>query len=133
MTERIDGCWWCHGPVVRQRTGRWRKYCSHSCRQRAYEQRKLNRAADWVAFGERCLDHVQGRLDSLEATWRPLIDSATSEDARALWSDLLDARYPIARAQAHDVGVCPRPDRPVWRDIGDGRWGRTRRFAERGT
>ncbi|MCK7676495.1 hypothetical protein M0E84_00330 [Corynebacterium sp. CCM 9186] len=39
MARRQATCQWCQGPVPEQGRGRPRKYCSHSCRQRAYEQR----------------------------------------------------------------------------------------------
>ncbi|MEZ2121358.1 hypothetical protein QWU43_03985 [Corynebacterium sp. CCM 9204] len=39
MVRRQATCQWCQGPVPKQGRGRPRKYCSHSCRQRAYEQR----------------------------------------------------------------------------------------------
>ncbi|AZA13541.1 hypothetical protein ACFPVT_05600 [Corynebacterium choanae] len=32
-------CAWCAKPIIAGGRGRPRKYCSHSCRQRAYEQR----------------------------------------------------------------------------------------------
>ncbi|MCX7543523.1 hypothetical protein OS128_11465 [Corynebacterium sp. P5848] len=39
MARRQVTCQWCQGAVPEQGRGRPRKYCSHSCRQRAYEQR----------------------------------------------------------------------------------------------
>ncbi|MCK7660532.1 hypothetical protein JIM95_000300 [Corynebacterium sp. CCM 8835] len=39
VVRRQATCQWCQGPVPEQDRGRPRKYCSHSCRQRAYEQR----------------------------------------------------------------------------------------------
>lgn len=34
-----DSCLWCGKPIVNQGRGRPKKYCSSSCKQRAYEKR----------------------------------------------------------------------------------------------
>ncbi|WP_032377912.1 hypothetical protein [Rhodococcoides fascians] len=38
-TRRDHTCAWCGRPVADSGTGRKRRYCRQSCRQRAYEQR----------------------------------------------------------------------------------------------
>ncbi|MFI8565977.1 hypothetical protein ACIGGF_05370 [Rhodococcus sp. NPDC078407] len=38
-TRRDQTCTWCGRPVTDTGTGRKRRYCRQSCRQRAYEQR----------------------------------------------------------------------------------------------
>ncbi|OZC44523.1 hypothetical protein CH294_21805 [Rhodococcus sp. 14-2483-1-1] len=38
-TRRDQTCTWCGRPVADSGTGRKRRYCRQSCRQRAYEQR----------------------------------------------------------------------------------------------
>ncbi|MGV8871859.1 MAG: hypothetical protein ACOH2Q_04995 [Rhodococcus sp. (in: high G+C Gram-positive bacteria)] len=38
-TRRDQTCTWCGRPVADTGTGRKRRYCRQSCRQRAYEQR----------------------------------------------------------------------------------------------
>ena len=38
-TKNDATCAWCSRPIQSSGRGRPRKYCSHSCRQRAYEQR----------------------------------------------------------------------------------------------
>lgn len=38
-TRREQTCVWCGRPVTDAGTGRRRRYCRQSCRQRAYEQR----------------------------------------------------------------------------------------------
>ncbi|MBM7460850.1 hypothetical protein ACIBED_03840 [Rhodococcus coprophilus] len=48
MTERTrppGSCLWCGRPVPEIGTGRRRRYCRQSCRQRAYEQRHTTREA----------------------------------------------------------------------------------------
>lgn len=48
MTERDSRpatCLWCGRPVAAVGTGRRRRYCRQSCRQRAYEQRHATRRA----------------------------------------------------------------------------------------
>ncbi|MEU5843663.1 hypothetical protein [Rhodococcus sp. NPDC047139] len=48
MTGRdaqADTCLWCGRPVAELGTGRRRRYCRQSCRQRAYEQRSTTRRA----------------------------------------------------------------------------------------
>nr|AAA91010.1 SpdA [Streptomyces phaeochromogenes] len=37
-------CAWCGGPMQQPATGRRREYCRRSCRQRAYEDRRLREA-----------------------------------------------------------------------------------------
>jgi hypothetical protein len=51
MTEELpvedpdeEHCVWCSGEVKRVGIGRRRKYCSHACRQAAFERRRIERA-----------------------------------------------------------------------------------------
>ncbi|MEO9222078.1 MAG: hypothetical protein ABI251_09955 [Mycobacteriaceae bacterium] len=41
MTTKPEFCLWCGRQVDDNATGRRRRYCKPSCRQRAYEQRQL--------------------------------------------------------------------------------------------
>lgn len=43
VTRKLDPCLWCGRPVPVVETGRRRRYCRQSCRQRAYEQRSILR------------------------------------------------------------------------------------------
>ncbi|MHB8463402.1 MAG: hypothetical protein ACYDH6_14795 [Acidimicrobiales bacterium] len=117
------GCGWCHRPLGQPRFGRRRKYCKHSCRQRAYEQRKLNRAVDWIAFGERRLDQSRVQFAHLTDTWVDQIHAKSASDnplLGALWDDVMAARYPAAwqRPGARFLFHPPHP-RPQHRYIGD--------------
>ncbi|QDQ97352.1 hypothetical protein [Tomitella fengzijianii] len=40
MQNKPSPCAWCGRPVAEVSTGRRRRYCRQSCRQRAYEQRQ---------------------------------------------------------------------------------------------
>lgn len=42
----VAPCQWCGRPVTQPSSGRKRKYCKRSCRQRAYEQRQMNARLD---------------------------------------------------------------------------------------
>ncbi|MBF6353964.1 hypothetical protein IU449_05260 [Nocardia higoensis] len=39
MTRRLLACLWCGREIVESESGRRRRYCRQSCRQRAYEHR----------------------------------------------------------------------------------------------
>ena len=43
VSRKLDPCLWCGRPVPVVETGRRRRYCRQSCRQRAYEQRSVLR------------------------------------------------------------------------------------------
>ena len=46
-------CNWCSVDIGQKPYGRKRRYCSHACRQRAYEYRKVERVHDWLDWTER--------------------------------------------------------------------------------
>lgn len=50
VSSRITSCKWCRSPLTHVERGRPRKYCSHSCRQRAYESRKWGIEEVWQHF-----------------------------------------------------------------------------------
>ena len=92
-------CRWCGGKVEQHSTGRPRRYCRDSHRQRAYEARRLG----WhmgLDSGEamvstEALDILSDRLTILEAALegveRDLRDSATDQDYRAAFRHLYGA------------------------------------------
>lgn len=43
-------CLWCEKEIHISERGRPRKYCSHACRQRAYESRKYRMDEVWIAM-----------------------------------------------------------------------------------
>ena len=76
------GCRWCGGRLACAGRGRPRQYCRPSCRQRAYEQRKIDRAAaavgawlDWtrqeLMLARDQLDELESYLDPAEISLRP--------------------------------------------------------------
>ena len=53
-------CTWCGRPITESGTGRRRRYCRRSCRQRAYEQRQALQARD-LPEGTVVLSEVEAR------------------------------------------------------------------------
>lgn len=53
ITSHISSCKWCGESFIANSTGRPRKYCKTSCRQRAYESRKWGVAEMWEHFKQR--------------------------------------------------------------------------------
>ena len=117
-------CGWCNIPLPPQRTGRPRKYCTHTCRQHAYLQRKTNRAADWVTNRQTVINRLRQRLHWLSDEWghelhHPTMDTATQ--LRRLYDDIWD----VANRPARDIRgtytmiTIPRHPKPTHRDIGD--------------
>lgn len=97
-------CSWCRRPLPgAARTGRPRRYCRQSCRQRAFEAR---RRADEVGLTESELvvtraerDALQDALYVLEAAVedvdRDLAASDTEADVRSALAWLLSAARPV--------------------------------------
>ncbi|MCQ8195435.1 hypothetical protein [Streptomyces rugosispiralis] len=48
-------CEWCGGPIKQPATGRQRRYCRQSCRQRAYEERQVQERVALAKFAVRSL------------------------------------------------------------------------------
>ncbi|WP_438471380.1 hypothetical protein [Streptomyces asiaticus] len=48
-------CEWCGGPIKQPPTGRQRRYCRQSCRQRAYEERQVQERVALAKFAVRSL------------------------------------------------------------------------------
>jgi hypothetical protein len=57
-------CQWCGRPIGQAATGRPRLYCRQSCRQRAYERRRCDRAVRAVAWQR---DEARWELEGLRA------------------------------------------------------------------
>lgn len=60
MTEELpvgdpdeELCVWCGETKVKRAVGRRRRYCSHACRQAAYERRRIERAVQAALAVER--------------------------------------------------------------------------------
>ena len=66
-----DACQWCAQPIDQHFHGRPRRYCRASCRQRAYEQRKVDRAAAAVGVW---LDCVRAGRDRAERDLTRVLD-----------------------------------------------------------
>ncbi len=85
-------CSWCGGMLPSQSgSGRRRRYCGQSCRQRSYEQRALSvRAglpAEAIVVTRAEVDHLQDRLFALRCALSDagevLADTATAGELRA--------------------------------------------------
>ncbi|WP_374112327.1 hypothetical protein [Rhodococcus sp. CH91] len=95
---RLSTCLWCGRPVPEIGTGRRRRYCRQSCRQRAYEQRSSTRRAglpeDAVVLTAAEVEALADRAFRLRCAAED-VATAVAEDAgrdelTALCRDLLD-------------------------------------------
>ena len=95
-TRREQTCAWCGRPVAATGTGRKRRYCRQSCRQRAYEQRSSTKgtsipddavvltaeeasaAADRAGLTTALDAGVGTRRNTEGSTGSPITDSATT-------------------------------------------------------
>jgi len=113
-------CGWCRGPIEIKATGRIPKWCSASCRQRAWEQARA------AASGRSAVEVVERRVEiPLPAPptqtalrpghrdWAPLLlELAKQLDAGRIYSrdlpELVDALNQVLEAHA----AIPRPKQP---------------------
>ena len=97
-------CGWCGSPIDLKETGRIPKWCSSSCRQRAWEQRRAaasGRAA--VEIVERVLQVPVYRLRTpRHGEWSALLDelSAQLDSGRIYQRDLEQLRESLASVLA---------------------------------
>jgi hypothetical protein len=116
-------CGWCGGPITVKATGRLPKWCSPSCRQRAWEQ---SRAA---ASGRSAVQIVERRVEvqvpaaPRRQDWQRLLDDLARQldDGRIYDRDLLalaGALNAVQEAFGRRIGVgrgqpaqAPRPQR----------------------
>lgn len=77
-------CAWCNGPINVQPVGRIPKWCSQTCRQRAWEQRRAA-ASGWsaVTVVERVIvAPVPTTTESATRNWPALLDDLTQQLGR---------------------------------------------------
>ena len=101
-------CGWCSAPIAVQATGRLPKWCSSSCRQRAWQQRRA--AASGLAAVEvvdrfievekevKVVEHVQVTVTPTGAAW----PAALTDLAKQIDTDRLYDRDLHALAQSLD-------------------------------
>ncbi|WP_208378945.1 hypothetical protein [Cumulibacter soli] len=66
MPETVR-CTWCSRKIIdAQPTGRRKKYCSHACRQRAYERRRLMSGTGVLQLEEDSVVVRRAELESLQ-------------------------------------------------------------------
>ncbi|AWT26233.1 MULTISPECIES: hypothetical protein [Corynebacterium] len=101
-SEQVTHCAWCGREVTQSGSGRRRRYCGHSCRQRAYEQRRdlagTSVPADALILPRAAAEELTDRLFELRCSAEDVAEAvAAGEDAEsvgALCRELVD----LARA-----------------------------------
>jgi hypothetical protein len=87
--RKPDRCAWCGREIVQSGSGRHRRYCSQSCRQRAYEQRRqlsgTGLPADVVVLSRRAAEELTDTLFELRCAAED-VRTAVTEDADAVSS-----------------------------------------------
>lgn len=103
--NRPKPCQWCGGEVAVQGRGRPRKYCSSSCKQRAYEQRQnlsgTEIAPDAVILSKEKADTLHDSLFQLrcaaeDIAWAAAED-ASAEELGHLCTELIDLARSIEK------------------------------------
>lgn len=102
---KVLHCMWCGTQMEANLSGRKRKYCSQSCRQRAYEQRNLLAAADLdpdsVVLTQRTITGLQDRLYELRCSAEDIAtaaqEGASAEELKDLTDELLDIARRVER------------------------------------
>lgn len=139
--RRVPGqtipCGWCREPIEVQSTGRLPKWCSASCRHRAWEQRRAAASArtpvevvDRVITVEvekrvAVVERVKVEISPTGRGWHPQLQELTRQiDAGRVYDrDLLDL------AEALEATLRAVEKRPAWqqllrrRALADQRWG----------
>lgn len=95
-------CEWCSREIAQEGPGRRRRYCSQSCRQRAYEQRQSLKdtaiPADSVILPRAAADELTDRLFEVrcaaEDIREAVTDGESSDSVAALCRELVE----LARA-----------------------------------
>lgn len=100
-TRRPYACAWCGREMTDSETGRRRKYCRQSCRQRAYEQRNAvagtSLAADSVILSAQEAQDMLDRLFMLRCAAEDLATAITEGADRDELSGLSDELLVLAR------------------------------------
>jgi hypothetical protein len=103
-----DACAWCGATLDQRGTGRPRRYCRAACRQRAYEQRRVEQTVAPVrAELERTswrLDAWRGDLNDLLGQAEALVGSADAGAGPATlrWCEaVIDVADPVRFTQRH--------------------------------
>jgi hypothetical protein len=82
--ENPDRCAWCGREIQQTGAGRRRRYCNHSCRQRAYEQRRqltgTGLPEDSVILSRAAADELTDTLFELRCAAED-VRTAVTEDA----------------------------------------------------
>lgn len=99
VNRKEPTCEWCGKPIeVNVGRGRKRKYCSSSCKQRAYEQRVMLAGtevdADAVILNKRRVDEIRDQLFELRCAAEDISvaakEGASSDELQSLCDELVD-------------------------------------------
>ena len=111
----VFACTWCSAPISQRERGRPRKYCSNTCRQLAYQDRKTDRVHVWLEHRERELKYYRFRLYQLHEVVEPFVDgrSSLSPEYDALCQEVFNVTDAHACISLHGYPRPPRGKRPV--------------------
>ncbi|MEU5736207.1 hypothetical protein ABZ797_46590 [Streptomyces antimycoticus] len=103
-------CEWCGGPIKQPATGRQRRYCRQSCRQRAYEERQIQERVALAKFAVRSLmqDEINARTSAFPVSSRD--DAAHPIDSSR---DESSGPEDSSRDESEGSVPAPRPPRPA--------------------
>ena len=94
-------CAWCGKDVAPNATGRRRKYCGQSCRQRAYEQRAQLKGTgidqDSIILRPSMVEGLHDQLFELRCAAEDIVTAVTEGDNPADIKELTDEMLAIAR------------------------------------
>lgn len=99
--KRAQQCLWCAGEMEQSESGRPRKFCSQSCRQRAYEQRrKLSHTdipGDSVIYSSQAANELLDGLFELRCAAEDIRTAVEEGEVAASISELTAELVEIAR------------------------------------
>ncbi|WP_128889861.1 hypothetical protein [Corynebacterium pelargi] len=108
MSPQKDAtCIWCAKPMEPNSRGRRRKYCSHACRQRAYEQRSGRQGqrlpVDAVVLSAQKASGLKDALFELRCAAEDIAtaaqEGASSEELSALCDELVSLAKQIEQTR----------------------------------
>ena len=114
-------CGWCSAPIAVQATGRLPKWCSPSCRQRAWHQRRAASGLAAVDVVDRFIEvekevkvveQIEVNVPPTGAAW----PAALTELAKQIDTGRVHDHDLLALAQTLDVLLPALGRRPGWRD-----------------
>lgn len=109
----LTRCAWCGREIVQPTRGRRRRYCDHSCRQRAYEQRRdlagTSVPADALILPRATAEELTDRLFELRCSAEDVAAAVAAGEDPTTVGDLCNELVALARAAEKIRGRVERP------------------------